>query len=81
MMEAYNKGDFPAARKLQQQSIDMIMLLGIYGGIATGKAYMRYIGFDCGEFRSPVKNIGEHKFEKFMEDVRALGIGHLFSRV
>lgn len=81
MIEAFDKGDFVTARKLQQQSIDMIMLLGKYGGIATGKAYMKYVGFDCGEFRSPVKNMGENKYERFKEDVRALDIEHLFSKI
>jgi len=81
MIDAFDRGDFGAARKLQQQSIDMIMLLGKYGGISTGKAYMKYIGFDCGEFRSPVKNMGESKYEKFAEDVRALHMQHLFSKL
>lgn len=81
MIEAFDRGDFATARKLQQQSIDMIMLLGKYGGIAAGKVYMKYVGFDCGEFRSPVKNMGENKFEKFCEDVRALNMEHLFSKL
>jgi N-acetylneuraminate lyase len=80
LIEAYDKGDFPSARKLQQQSIDMIMLLGKYGGIATGKAYMRYIGFDCGEFRLPVKNMGAESFEKFRNDVDSLNMEVLFSK-
>ena len=80
MIEAFDRGDFVAARKLQQQSIDMIMLLGKYGGISTGKAYMKYVGFDCGEFRSPVKNMGEGKYEKFKEEVRSLDMEHLFSK-
>lgn len=79
MIEAFDRGDFVTARKLQQQSINMIMLLGKYGGIATGKAYMKYVGFDCGEFRSPVKNMGETKYEKFKEEVKALEMEHLFS--
>lgn len=81
MIEAFDKGDFVTARQLQQQSIDMIMLLGKYGGIATGKAYMRYIGFECGNFRSPVKNMGHDKYEKFKEDVRYLKMEHLFSKI
>jgi N-acetylneuraminate lyase len=81
MMDAFDKGDFPAARMLQQQSIDMIRLLGKYGGIATGKAYMRYIGFECGQFRLPVKNMGHDKYEKFKEDVRSLNMESLFSKI
>ena len=81
MIEAFDRGDFATARKLQQQSIDMIMLLGKYGGIATGKAYMRYVGFDCGQFRSPVKNMGNDKYEKFKEDIKSLQMEHLFSKL
>lgn len=81
MIEAFDRGEFVTARKLQQQSINMIMLLGKYGGIATGKAYMRYVGFDCGEFRSPVRNMGENKFAKFEEDVRSLQMEDLFSKL
>jgi len=81
MIAAFDSGDFVAARKLQQQSIDMIMLLGKYGGISVGKAYMRFIGFDCGQFRSPVKNMGHEKYEKFREDVNALHMEPLFSKL
>lgn len=81
MLEAFDAGDFATARKLQQQSINMIMLLGKYGGIATGKAYMRYVGFECGEFRSPVRNMSREAYEKFSEDVRSLGMENLFSRM
>lgn len=81
MIAAYDKGDFATARKLQQQAIDMIRLLGKYGGIATGKAYMRYIGFDCGDFRLPVKSIESSIYEKFKEDVAFLCMENLFSKL
>lgn len=79
LIDAFNKGDLHVARKLQQQSIDMIRLLGKYGGIATGKAYMKYIGFDCGEFRLPIKNMTAENFEFFRKDVKALNMEELFS--
>ena len=53
---------------MQQQSIDMIRLLGKYGGIATGKAYMKLIGLDCGDFRLPVINMTDEQFESFKKD-------------
>ena len=56
----------------------MISLLGKYGGIATGKAFMRYIGMECGEFRLPVKNLERKMYDQFAEDVRHLGIDELF---
>lgn len=73
MIDAFKKGHFIKARDLQQQSIDMIRLLGKYGGIATGKAYMKLVGIDCGQFRLPVKNMTEEQFELFKKDVEAVG--------
>lgn len=72
LIEAYNYGDLKKAQALQQQSIDMIRLLGKYGGIATGKAYMKLVGLDCGRFRLPVKNMPDAQFEAFQHDVKAL---------
>ncbi|MBF9252700.1 dihydrodipicolinate synthase family protein [Pontibacter sp. 172403-2] len=80
LIEAYNQGDHGKARRLQQQSIDMIRLLGKYGGIATGKAYMKVIGLDCGEFRLPVRNMGAEQFRLFAEDVAALDFNAFCSR-
>ncbi len=81
LIDAYDKGDFVAARQLQQRSIDMIRLLGKYGGIATGKAYMKYIGFDCGTFRSPVNNSWVENYGDFSEDVNGLQMEPLFSKL
>jgi N-acetylneuraminate lyase len=72
LIDAFNRGDFEAAQKLQQQSIDMITLLGKYGGIAVGKAYMKQVGLDCGGFRLPVSNMNDKAFEAFKKDVQQL---------
>lgn len=81
LIDAFNKGDLEGAQQLQQRSIDMIRLLGKYGGIATGKAYMRRIGLDCGQFRLPVKNMSEAQWEAFNRDVDALGFDAFRSRI
>ncbi|WP_372653029.1 dihydrodipicolinate synthase family protein [Draconibacterium sp.] len=81
LIDAFDNGYFEMARKLQQQSIDMIRLLGKYGGIATGKAYMRYIGFECGEFRLPVKNMSNEAYQEFEKDVQGLQMQDLFSKL
>jgi N-acetylneuraminate lyase len=73
LIEAFGKGDLTLAGSLQQRSIDMIRLLGKYGGIATGKSYMKLIGMDCGDFRLPVRNMGPADFELFRKDVAAIG--------
>ncbi|MEN5195343.1 dihydrodipicolinate synthase family protein [Sphingobacterium faecium] len=72
LIAAYDQGDFEKANTLQQKSIDMITLLGKYGGISVGKSYMKLIGLDCGEFRLPVRNMTTTDFEKFKADVAAL---------
>jgi N-acetylneuraminate lyase len=81
LIDAYHKGNFERARNLQQQSIDMIALLGKYGGIATGKAYMKLVGLDCGAFRMPVKNMNKEQFESFRKDVEQLDFDSFSSRL
>jgi len=80
LIEAFNKGKLTEARKLQQLSVDIITLLEKYGGIATGKAFMKYAGIDCGKFRSPVKNMPDEMYGDFVGDVRRLGMDELFSK-
>ncbi len=73
LIDAYNQGNLEKANALQQKSVDMITLLGKYGGIATGKAYMKLVGLDCGAFRLPVNNMADLAFESFQKEVDALG--------
>lgn len=81
LIDAFNNGDLKAANALQQQSIDMITLLGKYGGIATGKAYMKLLGMDCGEFRLPVKNMNAEQFEAFKKETEQIGFAEFSSRL
>lgn len=80
IIEAFNRCDLETARNLQQKAIDMIRLLGKYGGIATGKAFMRYIGFDFGGFRLPVKDFDMSMYNQFVADVNALDMEEWFSK-
>jgi N-acetylneuraminate lyase len=66
------------ARNLQLKSVGMISLLGKYGGISTGKAFMKYIGMDCGKFRSPVYNMPDDMYREFVEDVKRLEMEEWF---
>jgi N-acetylneuraminate lyase len=79
LIRKFEENNLNKARKLQQASIDMISLLGKYGGMATGKSYMKFIGLDCGEFRSPVKNMTHEMYDKFMDDVKKLKMQEYFS--
>ena len=73
LMDAYAAGNLKEAAHIQQQSINMITLLGKYGGIATGKAFMKLIGMDCGKFRLPVRNMDDATFESFQTEVHKVG--------
>lgn len=81
LKEAFSAGNLVRARQLQQQSIDMIRLLGKYGGIGTGKAFMKAIGFDCGAFRLPVLNLDEKAYQLFQEDLQKIGFSSFCSRL
>ena len=81
MIRAFNKGDLKAAQQLQLQSIEMIRLLGKFGGIATGKAYMKILGLDCGAFRLPVKNMTAEEFDQFRIDTTKINFSSYSSRM
>jgi N-acetylneuraminate lyase len=81
MIDAFEKGDLIRAQDRQQESIEMIRLLGKYGGIATGKAYMKLIGVDCGEFRLPVKNMTADGFQLFKLDTEKINFKKYASQV
>jgi len=81
LIAAFNNNEIEGARILQQKSIDMIALLDKFGGIATGKAYMKYIGLDCGRFRLPVRNMTEKSYSDFIQAVELLDMKYLFSEV
>jgi N-acetylneuraminate lyase len=72
LIAAFNATDLVKARALQQKSIDMIRLLGKYGGISVGKSYMKLVGQDLGGFRLPVRNMSAEQFELFKKDVESL---------
>jgi N-acetylneuraminate lyase len=81
LMKAFNEGNIAEARRLQMKSVEMISLLGKYGGMGTGKSYMKHLGLDCGKFRSPVKNMTDEMFREFTRDVKQLGMDNYFSKL
>lgn len=79
LIAAFERNDLSKARQLQQKSIDMIMLLGKYGGNPVGKAFMKLVGLDCGGFRLPFRNMTEEEFAAFKKDTEAIGFDHFKS--
>ncbi len=80
LIAAYKNGDVEKARSLQQKSIDFITLLGKYGGISTGKFYMKLLGLDCGNFRLPVHNMSTEEYVLFSEEAKSLGFENFKSK-
>lgn len=72
LMAAFEAGDVTRAQQMQDRSIQIVRLLGKYGGIATGKAYMRAIGLDCGQFRLPVRNMTDEQYQAFLDDLQTI---------
>jgi N-acetylneuraminate lyase len=81
IINAFKLGNLEQAATLQQQSIDMIRLLGKYGGMATGKAFMKLVGLDCGEFRLPIKNMSQFDFAAFQQDASRLAFKNYCSQL
>jgi len=81
IIKAFDGKNSDEARLLQLKSVEMICLLGKYGGISTGKAFMKYIGLDFGEFRSPVYNMTDDMYSEFVKDVKSLEMDHFFSKI
>ncbi len=79
LIKKFESGDLKGARKLQEEANELIYLLDKYGGIRAGKAFMRYIGLDCGKFRSPLNKFEEEKFRNLSEDLKAMEADKLMS--
>jgi N-acetylneuraminate lyase len=72
LMAAFDAGDLPRAQAMQDQSIEIVKVLVKYGGISTGKAFMRALGLDCGTFRLPVGNMSDAQYQEFLGSLEAI---------
>ncbi len=81
LMAAFDAGNLDRARAMQDQSIAIVKLLGKYGGISVGKAYMRAVGLECGKFRLPVANMTEAQYQDFLADLEAINFHAQASRM
>ena len=80
MMTAYQGNEIEEAIALQKKSIDIVEILSRFGGLATGKSFMRIIGLDCGEFRLPVKNMTPLQFIQFKEEIDKMELHSFFNQ-
>ena len=70
IIDAFRRSDFEKARILQMQAIEYITFLNRYGA-STGKAFMKAVGMDCGDYRLPVRNLDPQQMQQFMTELQA----------
>lgn len=75
LMEAFAAGDMESAQVAQGKANAMIAVLIKHGGSpASGKAFMKYIGIDCGGARSPLQALTDEQYALLAEEADAIGV-------
>lgn len=73
IIKAFQEGNWEEARRLQDKAVEMVELLIAYGGTGATKAFMKIIGLDCGEYRSPVSNPGAKEIKELEGKLKQIG--------
>lgn len=81
IISAFNEGDLPEARRLQDKAVEMVAILVKYGGGEAGKGFMKLIGVDCGWFRSPLKALTAEQYSSLNKDLKSIGFFEFCSQV
>ena len=69
IIEAFNHSNIEKARHLQLKATEYITFLHRYGG-STGKAFMKAVGMDCGDYRLPVRNMTKGQMQQFLSELK-----------
>jgi N-acetylneuraminate lyase len=69
IIDAYKKMDFETARTLQLKATEYITFLHRYGS-STGKAFMKAVGMDCGNYRLPIRNLNDDQMQQFLAELQ-----------
>ncbi len=70
---AFEAGDLDTARLYQEKIIMMVRILVKYGLMASQKAIMKKIGYDCGPVRLPLQNLSTEGEEALFADLERIG--------
>ncbi|MCF6177250.1 MAG: dihydrodipicolinate synthase family protein [Victivallaceae bacterium] len=74
LIRLYSENRNRQAASLQQQINQLIWILLKSEDYSYFKAAMRYIGYDCGNFRKPFKQLTEQEYQQFAEEFDKLEI-------
>lgn len=73
VISAFQNGHLAKALEYQHKSIEIVRLLGKYGGIRVGKAFMKAMGIDCGHFRLPITRMSDAVYQDFLNELEQIG--------
>ena len=73
IIEAFERGDLDCARAHQARANAMIAIFVKFGGLAAGKAMMRFIGLDCGSVRLPLRSPSEIRERELRSELEGAG--------
>jgi len=73
LMDCFEKNELNKALEYQHRSIEIVRLLGKYGGIRVGKAFMKARGIDCGHFRLPIPRMSQNEYQAFVAELAQIG--------
>lgn len=72
--ELFRKGRIDEARVVQRKINRVIELMVANGERSNQKAIMRYIGFDCGNFRMPFKQLTDREYMELAQKLDNLNV-------
>ena len=73
IIEAFHRGDWAVAQRLQLKSVQLIRCLAKFGFMPAAKYAMSLIGVDCGPCRSPLSNLSTAQKESLKTELETLG--------
>jgi len=73
IIDAYQAGDFNAAREFQMRSIKIVeVMLKYVNAIVGGKAILKLSGLDLGPCRLPLRNLSVQELDQLKQDLEGL---------
>lgn len=81
LIQAFDRGDLPAARALQHASMQLVQCLSQAGGsfFAACKAVMGFLDVPCGQVRPPLKNLSLDQKTRLQEKLQEKNISRFLS--
>ncbi|MBD3288108.1 dihydrodipicolinate synthetase [candidate division KSB1 bacterium] len=77
LVKAFRSGDMEQARLLADKTAALAGIVLSYGLLPVGKVYMKKLGVNCGNVRSPLQPISKNKFREFLNAVAELELDKL----